>query len=51
MKCLGEIQAALRNCEKPKFAIKSLIEIASGISSIGDWVTTLRQFAGLIPII
>lgn len=51
LECLNEIQDSLQNNQKPKFAIKSLIDIASGISSIGSWVTTLGQFAGIIPIL
>jgi hypothetical protein len=49
IECLNEIQESLKNNQKPKFAIKSLINIAGGISSIASWVTTLGQFAGLIP--
>ncbi len=48
--CLNEIQESLKNNQKPKFAIKSLINIAGGISSIASWVTILGQFAGLIPL-
>ncbi len=48
--CLKEIQESLKNNQKPKFAIKSLIEIASGISSIGSWITVLGQFAGIFPV-
>jgi len=50
LECLNEVQDNLRNNQKPKFAIKSLIDLASGISSISSWVTTLGQFAGIIPI-
>jgi hypothetical protein len=50
LECLNEIQDNLRNNQKPKFAIKSLIDLAGGISSISSWVTTLGQFAGIIPI-
>ncbi len=50
IECLNEIQESLKNNQKPKFAIKSLIDIAGGISSIASWVSTLGQFAGLIPI-
>lgn len=49
MECLNEIQECLKNNQKPKFAIKSLIDIVGGISSIASWVTTLGQFAGIIP--
>lgn len=48
--CLNEIQNNLQNNKKPKFAIKSLIDIAGGISSISSWVTLLGQFAGVIPL-
>ena len=50
LECLNEIQDNLKKNQKPKFAIKSLIDIAGGISSISSWVTTLGQFAGIIPI-
>lgn len=50
IECLSEIQECLKNNKKPKFAIKSLIDIAGGISSIASWLTVLGQFAGLIPI-
>lgn len=50
LECLNEIQDSLKNDQKPKFAIKSLLDIASGISSIASWVTVLGQFAGIIPI-
>lgn len=49
LECLNEIQDNLENNKKPKFAIKSLIDVAGGISSISSWLTTLGQFAGLIP--
>lgn len=48
--CLNEIQDNLKNNQKTKFAIKSLIDLAGGISSISSWVTTLGQFAGIIPL-
>lgn len=47
--CLNEIQEAIKNNQKPKFAIKSLLDIAGGISSIASWITTIGQFAGIIP--
>jgi hypothetical protein len=47
--CLNEIQEGIKNNQKPKFAIKTLIDIAGGIASIASWVTTLGQFAGYIP--
>ncbi|GJM17214.1 MAG: hypothetical protein DHS20C13_25410 [Thermodesulfobacteriota bacterium] len=50
MECLNEIQESLKGNKKPKFAIKSLIDITGGISSISSWVTVLGQFAGLIPL-
>ncbi len=50
LECLNEIQDNLKNNQKPKFAIKSLIDLAGGISSIASWVTILGQFAGIIPI-
>ncbi|MBP1631402.1 MAG: hypothetical protein H6Q15_2295 [Bacteroidetes bacterium] len=50
LECLNEIQDNLKSNQKPKFAIKSLIDLASGISSISSWVTTLGQFAGIIPL-
>lgn len=49
--CLSEIQDNLKNNKKPKFAIKSLIDIAGGISSIASWITVLGQFAGIIPTV
>lgn len=51
LECLSEIEESLKNNQKPKFAIKSLIDLASGISSIGSWVTTLGQYAGVIPLL
>ncbi|GEM_PF-932368 len=51
LECLNEIQDGLKNNQKPKFAIKSLLSIASNIASIGSWVTTLGQFAGIIPVV
>lgn len=45
LECLNQIHESLKKNQKPKFAIKSLIDIASGISSIGSWVTTLGQLA------
>jgi hypothetical protein len=48
--CLNEIVENLQNNKKPRFAIKSLIDIAGGVSSISSWVTVLGQFAGVIPI-
>ena len=50
LECLNEIQDNLKNNQKPKFAIKSLIDLAGGISSISSWVTTLGQFAGIVPL-
>jgi hypothetical protein len=50
IECLNEIQESLKDNKKPKFAIKSLIDLAGGISSIASWVTVLAQFAGIIPI-
>jgi hypothetical protein len=50
LECLNEIQLSLANNQKPKYSIKSLIDIAGGISSIAAWVTTLGQFAGLINV-
>lgn len=47
--CLNEIQQCVQRNVKPKFAIKSLIDIAGGISSIASWLTILGQFAGVIP--
>lgn len=49
LECLNEIQECLKKNNKPKFAIKSLLDIAGGISSIASWVTVLGQFAGLLP--
>lgn len=48
--CLNEIQESIKTNKKPKFAIKSLLDIAGGISSIASWLTVLGQFAGIIPI-
>jgi hypothetical protein len=50
LECLNEIQECLKNNQKPKFAIKSLIDIAGGISSIASLIITLGQFVGLIPL-
>jgi hypothetical protein len=50
LECLKEIEQNIENGNRPKFAIKSLIEISAGIASIGSWVTTLGQFAGIIPV-
>lgn len=50
LECLTEIQSSLINNQKPKFAIKSLIDMAGGISSISSWITILGQFAGIIPV-
>ncbi len=50
LECLNEIQECIKNNQKPKYAIKSLLDIAGGISSIASLVMTLGQFAGLIPI-
>lgn len=49
LECLNEIQKSIDNNHKPKFAIKSLIEITAGLSSIASWITTLGQCVGLIP--
>jgi hypothetical protein len=49
LECLIEIQENIKNNKKPKFAIKSLIDITGGISSIASWITVLGQFAGIIP--
>jgi hypothetical protein len=49
LECLNEIQECIKNNQKPKYAIKSLLEIAGGISSIASLVMTLGQFAGIIP--
>ena len=48
--CLNEIQVCIKNNQKPKYAIKSLLDIAGGISSIASLVMTLGQFTGIIPI-
>jgi hypothetical protein len=50
LECLNEIQDTLKGNKMPKFAVKSLIDITGGISSIASWVVILGQFAGLIPI-
>lgn len=50
IECLNEIEESLKVSKKPKFAIKSLIDIAGGISSISSWITVLGQFAGFIPM-
>lgn len=50
LECLKEIEQGIQNGNTPKFAIKSLIEISAGIASIGSWITTLGQFAGIIPV-
>lgn len=39
--CLNEIQVCIKNNQKPKYAIKSLLDIAGGISSIASLVMTL----------
>jgi len=49
--CLNEIQEGLKANQKPKFAIKSLLDIAGGISSVASWLTILGQFGGIIPIL
>jgi len=41
--CLNEIQTSLQSNQKPKFAIKSLIELTSGITSIAGFVITLGE--------
>jgi len=46
--CLNEIQECVKSQIKPKFAIKSLIDISGSISSIASWVTTLGQLLGNI---
>ncbi|MHA8061420.1 hypothetical protein PQG22_09105 [Aquirufa beregesia] len=48
--CLNEIQDNLNNNRIPKFAIKSLIELASDISTISSWVMLLGQYSGIIPL-
>ena len=50
LECLNEIEQNVKNGNKPKFAIKSLLDIAEGIASIASWVTVLGQFGGIIPI-
>jgi len=50
LECLKEIDESIKNGNKPKFAIKSLLDITAGIASIASWVTVLGQFAGIIPI-
>lgn len=49
LECLNEIQESLKINRRPKFAIKSLLDITADISSISIWATTLAQFAGIIP--
>jgi low affinity Fe/Cu permease len=48
LECLNEIQEAIKNGQKPKYSIKSLLDVGSGISSIGAWLTTLAQYGGLM---
>lgn len=50
LECLGEIEHTVKNGGKPKYAVKSLLDIAGGISSVASWITVLGQFAGIIPI-
>lgn len=50
LECLNEIQDCMRSNQKPKYAIKSLIDIAGGISSISAWILVLGQYAGLVPL-
>src|SRR5690554_1609179 len=44
LECLNEIQESIKINQKPKFAIKSLLDITAGISSISSWITILGQF-------
>ncbi len=46
--CLEEIENNVKNKTKPKFAIKSLIELTSNISSISELVLNLSQIFGVI---
>jgi hypothetical protein len=48
LECLAEIQETINNNKKPKFAIKYLLNITKGISSIASWVKILGQFAGIV---
>jgi len=50
LECLNEIQLALKNNQKSKYSIKSLLDIAGGIASIASWVTVLAQYAGIIQL-
>lgn len=50
IECLSEINESLKNTQKPKFAIKSLISIAAGIASIANYLTKLSELFGIIPI-
>jgi len=50
LECLHEIQESVNNKKKPKFAIKSLLDIAGGISSISSWLAVLGQYAEIIPL-
>ncbi|MBJ6118989.1 hypothetical protein JAO76_12345 [Pontibacter sp. BT310] len=50
LECLNEIQESVKENKRPKFAIKSLFDMTSGISSIASWLTVLGQFGGVIPI-
>jgi len=49
LECLTEIEDSVKANMKPKFAIKHLIDIGSGISSIASFFITLSEFAGLLP--
>jgi hypothetical protein len=47
LECLNEIEESIKNGNKPKFAIKSLIGLVGDISSITGLAITLAQFAGI----
>jgi hypothetical protein len=48
--CLSEIETSLKHNQKPKFAIRSLLDISAGIASITSLAIQLGQFAHLVPI-
>jgi hypothetical protein len=50
LECLVEIKESVQNNDKIKSSTKfqKLFELASDISSISSWLTTLGQFAGII---
>lgn len=50
LECLQEIEQGIKEGRRPKFAIKSLLDVAANVSQISSWLTTLGQFAGILPL-